>query len=254
MRLENTFSDIFKDISSFVSLRDFTELQQLQSSDNTTIVKYAFFSWRKTASELYKRIKFLFPDYQILINKSVVKLLKIENEFENIKDDQDDVKEKRIIINPIDGIDLFCRAIPLFSSSLVVQEIDQNNNYKTVFAYLLNPVTNEEYGSDNINGNTLNKRKITLQNRTNLKSNLCIYDNSNLIVNKDVKTIKFQNFNLALCYMASGKIDGFLTNNINENDNLAGLFIISKSPYSIKVDKQNGILKIFNSLQTEQLF
>ena len=141
-------------------------------------------------------------------------------------------------IDPIDGTTNFAHGYPCFCISIGFAK-----NGKLEFGLVMNPVTNELYSAKKGKGAKLNGKPINVSRIKTLKESLLITGFS-----QDSKKSKQRNFNrfkkltilsqgvrrdgsaaMDLCYVASGKLDGFWEQKLNVWDVAAGVLILKEA-------------------------
>ena len=141
-------------------------------------------------------------------------------------------------IDPIDGTTNFAHSYPCFCISI---GFTKNNIIE--FGLVKNPLTRELYSAKRNNGARLNGRSISVYNINKLRGSLLVtgfpYDK------KTSSTDNFHNFRnltlvsqgvrrdgsaaLDLCYVASGKVDGFWELKLSPWDIAAGILILKEA-------------------------
>jgi len=168
------------------------------------------------------QIKRYYPDHSILGEES----------------GQTDGNEYRWIIDPIDGTTSFVHNQPFYSTSIAL-ELNGEIQLAAVFA----PVLDELFFATRSGGASLNDKQISISNRDKLGDCVlstgfaCIrsgLEENNLpIFNAVLPQIRgirrFGSAAIDLCYVASGKLDGFWELNLNLYDVAAGWLILEEA-------------------------
>ena len=168
-------------------------------------------------------IKHRFPDHHVLA----------EEAGEIIQD-----SNYKWIIDPIDGTINFAHGIPL-CCVVVALEKDGEIIMSAVYA----PILNEMYFAEKGIGATMNDKKISVSNETSvLKSCLVTgfpytYINSangplevfGRLVRKGIPVRRLGSAAIDLCWVASGKFDGFYEHKLEAWDSAAGYLIVEEA-------------------------
>ena len=152
-------------------------------------------------------------------------------------------------IDPIDGTTNFAHRYPCFCISIAFAK-----NSELEFGLIKNPLTGELYSARKNKGAKLNKEKITVSKIKHLKESLLVTG-----FPYDKRTSKMNNLNnfskltlitqgvrrdgsaaLDLCYVASGKVDGFWELKLSPWDVAAGVLILKEAGGKITNFKGNS--------------
>ena len=208
--------------ASKVLIRDFGEIEKLQVSEKGP-------GDFVTASD--KRVE------KILINeleKTEYSLLTEESGFIKGKD-----KNKRWIIDPIDGTFNFLNGLPHFAISFAYEE-----NGEVISGIIFDPIKNEMFFAEKGNGAFLNNSRIRVSNKSDFQ-NSCLVTGGPKAASKKKESIldeykkismktnahirKSGSAALDLAYVATGRYDGYWQREINYWDVAAGLIIVKES-------------------------
>ncbi len=196
--------------ASKVIIRDFGEIENLQVAKKGP---------RDFVTKTDKRVE------EILINE----LTKSKKNYSFLTEESGKIinsdKDKRWIIDPIDGTTNFLHGIPHFAISIAL-EID--NEIKC--ALIHDPIKNEIFFAEKNNGAFYNNHRIRVSNKGNIED--CLFSS-----NQDGLKIIYPRLNmratgcsaLDLAYVGSGRLDGFFHNKINLWDIAAGTLIITEA-------------------------
>lgn len=168
-------------------------------------------------------IKTRFPEHQVLA----------EETGEIIQD-----SNYKWIIDPIDGTINFAHGIPLCCVVIAIEK-DGEIIMSAVYA----PLLNEMYFSEKGMGATMNDKKISVSNETSvLKSCLVTgfpytyINNANgplevfgRLVRKGIPVRRLGSAAIDLCWVASGKFDGFYEHKLEAWDSAAGYLIVEEA-------------------------
>jgi len=196
--------------ASKVIIRDFGEIENLQVAKKGP---------RDFVTKTDKRVE------EILIGE----LTKSKKNYSFLTEESGKIvnsdKDKRWIIDPIDGTTNFLHGIPHFAISIAL-EID--NEIKC--ALINDPIKNEIFFAEKNNGAFYNNHRIRVSNKRDIED--CLFSS-----NQDGLKIIYPSLNmrstgcsaLDLAYVGSGRLDGFFHNKINLWDIAAGTLIITEA-------------------------
>ena len=196
--------------ASKVMIRDFGEIESLQVAKKGP---------RDFVTKTDKRVE------EILIDE----LTKSKKNYSFLTEESGKIinndKDKRWIIDPIDGTTNFLHGIPHFAISIAL-EID--NEIKC--ALINDPIKNEIFFAEKNNGAFYNNHRIRVSNKRDIED--CLFSS-----NQDGLKIIYPSLNmrstgcsaLDLAYVGSGRLDGFFHNKINLWDIAAGTLIITEA-------------------------
>jgi len=208
--------------ASRVLIRDFGEIEKLQVSEKGP-------GDFVTASD--KRVE------KIIIGeleKSEYSILSEEAGFIEGKN-----KDKRWIIDPIDGTFNFLNGLPHFSISIAYEEKSEITS-----GIVFDPIKNEMFFAEKGKGAYLNNSRIRVSNKSDFK-NACLVTGGPKFTSKKREFIfqeyqkvstevrghirKFGSAALDLAYVAAGRFDGCWQREINYWDIAAGIILIRES-------------------------
>ena len=205
-------------------IRDFGELEKLQVSSKGP-GDFVSAADKKSEKIIIEELLKAHPDYGILSEES----------GEINKNN----KEKRWIIDPIDGTSNFLNGIPQFAISVAYEE-----KGKVICGMIFDPIKNEMFFAERGSGAFLNNSRIRVSNKKSLKESMLVtggprssskkresifeeYNNISNMVNIPIR--KFGSAALDLANVACGRFDGFWQWELNYWDIAAGLIIIEES-------------------------
>ncbi len=190
-----------------------------------------------------------FPAHGIVSEESVEKVTESEYKW---------------IIDPIDGTVNFANGIPICCVSIGLE-----HNGKMLMGAVYNPIMNEFYFAEKGKGATLNDKKISVGNKTEvLKSCLVTgfpytyLDQANgpiqvfeRLIRRGVPVRRLGSAATDLCWVAAGRFDGFYEHQLNAWDSAAGFLIVEEaggkvtdlkgstySPYQPGIIATNGLI------------
>ena len=132
-------------------------------------------------------------------------------------------KDKRWIIDPIDGTTNFLHGIPHFAISIALK-----SNNEIISGLIFDPIKNEMFYAEKDNGAFYNNQRIRVSKKTQI--NECLFATSGIINNElDLQFRKSGSAALDMAYVASGRYDGYFQKNLNIWD-IACLLYTSPSP------------------------
>ena len=207
-------------------LRDFGEIEQLQSSINGSS-GFANASKVKIEKTLIDNLLEARPKYGILTPSSEIKGSDISHRF---------------IVNVIDGFENYAHGFPFFSISVALQE-----QKKLVAGVIFNPVLDKMFYAENGGGAFLSETRMTRRIRVSPKKD---YNKSLIIYSgRDVEDLKLktalplQTLNtdgLNLGYLAAGMIDAYIGKNKNVFDLSAGILIAKEAGAIVRAYDKDG--------------
>ena len=176
----------------------------------------------KSEKIIIKTIKNKFPGHNIISEESGIENKKSEYSW---------------IIDPVDGTSNFSQGIPFFCASIALAK-----NNKVILGVVYDPLRNEMFLAERGKGAFLNNKKIKVSDKNNIDDaviNSGISSSSNVSVKSLHKTAELFSYvrgirilgsaALNLCYIASGRLDAFFSQNIQSWDAAAGFLIIEQA-------------------------
>ena len=215
-------------ISRFM-LRDFGEIEQLQSSINGA-ENFASASKIKIEKILIENLLEARPKYGVLSQTQEIKGLDISHRF---------------IINVTDGFDNYVRGLPFFTVSVAIQE--QKN---LIAAVIYNPVLDKMYYAEKGAGTFVSESRMTRRVRVSQKRELMnsvVAESGKLSHFLTARVLDFGTTGLSLGYVASGMVDAFVGYEKNVFDLAAGFLIVKEA---------GGVIRAFDKdkKETDEIF
>lgn len=149
-----------------------------------------------------------------------------------------DDKTHRWIIDPLDGTTNFLHGIPIFNISIGLEREGQ-----IVAGVVYNPAMDEMYTAEKGKGAFMNDRRLRVAGRKSMMD--CVISTGTPTMNTtvheaflgEVRTVmnqvasfrRFGSAALDLCYVASGRSDGFWERNLHAWDMAAGILMIREA-------------------------
>lgn len=192
-------------------------------------------------------IKKNFPDHQVLA----------EETGEHIRD-----SNYKWIIDPIDGTVNFAHGIPLCCVAIAIEKDDE-----IIMGAVYAPVLNELYFAEKGGGAFLNEKKISVSNETSVLQSCLVtgfpYTYINMVngplevfsrlIRRGIPVRRLGSAAIDLCWVASGRFDGFYEHKLEPWDSAAGYLIVEEaggkvtdhegkkfSPYQHRIIATNG--------------
>ncbi len=147
-------------------------------------------------------------------------------------------KTHRWIVDPLDGTTNFLHGIPIFNISIGLEREGQ-----IVAGVVYNPAMDELYTAEKGKGAFVNDRRLRVSGRKNLID--CVFSTGTPTMNAEVhdkflgevrtvmnKVASFRRLGSAaldLCWVASGRFDGFWERNLHAWDMAAGLLMVREA-------------------------
>jgi myo-inositol-1(or 4)-monophosphatase len=208
--------------ASKILIRDFGEIEKLQVSEKSP------------------------GDFVTASDKRVEKVLICElekSEYSFLTEEtgliEGKYKDKRWVIDPIDGTFNFLNGLPHFAISLAYEE-----NGEIVSGIIYDPIKNEMFGAHKGSGAYLNNTRMRVSNKSEF-SNSCLVTGGPKSTSKIKETIldeykkvslktnshirKSGSAALDLAYVAAGRYDGYWQREINYWDIAAGIILVKES-------------------------
>ena len=208
--------------ASRVLIRDFGEIEKLQVSEKGP-------GDFVTASD--KRVE------KIIISELEKSEYSILSEEAGIIEGK--IKDKRWIIDPIDGTFNFLNGLPHFSISIAYEE-----NGEIISGIIYDPIKNEMFGAHKGSGAYLNNTRMRVSNKSEFRNSCLVtggpkstskikeaildeYKKVSLKTNSHIR--KSGSAALDLAYVAAGRYDGYWQREINYWDIAAGIILVKES-------------------------
>jgi myo-inositol-1(or 4)-monophosphatase len=178
---------------------------------------------KESEEAIFKVIRETFPDHYLLSEEAGD--LKMDS---NIK----------WIIDPIDGTVNFANGIPICCVSIAVEK-----DGKMILGAVYNPFINEFFFSERGAGATLNDKKIKVSDKSELLRSCLVtgfpysyLDTPNgplqvfeKLIRNNIPVRRLGSAAIDLCWVASGRFDGFYEHNLNAWDSAAGFLILEEA-------------------------
>ncbi len=216
-------------------IRDFGEIEKLQVSEKGP-GDFVTASDKRVEKIIIDELKK--TEYSFLTEETG----KIEGKFKN----------KRWIIDPIDGTFNFLNGLPHFAISLAFEE-----NSEIISGIIFDPIKNEIFFAEKGNGAYLNNTRIRVSNKSDIK-NSCLVTGGPKFTSKnrefildEYKKISMQvrghirksgSAALDLAYVAAGRYDGFWQRELNYWDIAAGIILVKESGGYIEIMGEKNLL------------
>jgi myo-inositol-1(or 4)-monophosphatase len=208
---------------------------------------------KASEAKIIELIKDNFPDDQILAEESGAKT-------GNTK--------RRWLIDPLDGTTNYTHSYPFFSVSIGIEE-----NGQMVFAVVFNPFSNELFWAELGKGAFLNDKPIHVSSTNSIEKSLLATgfppDTKNILGNNMIQFSTLTDLchgvrrdgsaALDLCFVASGRLDGYWEIKLAPWDIAAGSLIIEEAGGKITnleggpLDMNKGHILASNTLIHEQI-
>tara|TARA_Y100001958_G_scaffold155997_1_gene147725 strand:- start:482 stop:1261 length:780 start_codon:yes stop_codon:yes gene_type:complete len=208
--------------ASKILIRDFGEIEKLQVSEKSP-GDFVTASDKRVEKVLISELEK--SEYSFLTEETGL----IEGKY----------KDKRWVIDPIDGTFNFLNGLPHFAISLAYEE-----NGMIVSGIIYDPIKNEMFGAHKGSGAYLNNTRMRVSNKSEFR-NSCLVTGGPKSTSKIKETIldeykkvsmktnshirKSGSAALDLAYVASGRYDGYWQREINYWDIAAGIILVKES-------------------------
>ena len=219
--------------ASKILIRDFGEIEKLQVSEKSP-GDFVTASDKRVEKVLMKELEK--SEYSFLTEESGL----IDGKY----------KDKRWIIDPIDGTFNFLNGLPHFSISIAYEE-----NGEIISGIIYDPIKNEMFGAHKGSGAYLNNTRMRVSNKSEFKNSCLVtggpkstskikerildeYKKVSMITNSHIR--KSGSAALDIAYVAAGRYDGYWQREINYWDIAAGIILVKESGGFINPIKENG--------------
>lgn len=192
-------------------LRDFGEIEQLQSSVNGA-GNFASASQTKIEKILVDTLLEARPRYGVLSANEEIKGLDISHRF---------------IISVSDGVENFSRGLPFFTISIAIQE-QKNLIASVIYSPVLDKMFYAEVGSGTFVSESRMTRRIRVSSNREL-FNAVIGEVGDFKRFSTAKILDFGSVGLSLGYVAGGMLDAFVGFKKNVFDLAAGLLLVKEA-------------------------
>ena len=236
--------------ASKVLIRDFGEVEKLQVSEKGP-------GDFVTASD--KRVE------KIIINELEKSGYSILSEETGLIEGK--TKDKKWVIDPIDGTFNFLNGLPHFAISIAYEEKSE-----IVSGMIFDPIKNEMFFAEKGNGAYLNNSRIRVSNKSDFKNSCLVtggpkvnskkrefifeeYQKISVEVNSHVR--KSGSAALDMAYVASGRYDGFFQKDLKIWDIAAGIILVKEAGgivNDINLDNTENIELIVSSINIRSKF
>ena len=193
--------------ASKILIRDFGELEKLQVSKKGP-KDFVTNSDIKVEKIIIEELKKARPNYSIISE---------ENGVEKNKDES-----HSWIIDPIDGTINFLHGIPHFAISIALK-----SNNEITCGLVFDPIKDEMFYAEKNNGAFFNNQRIRVSKKNNLDD--CLFAIGKLETEPDFTFRRSGCAALDIAYVASGRLDGYVQNNLNLWDIAAGIILIKEA-------------------------
>ena len=208
--------------ASKIIIRDFGEIEKLQVSEKSP-GDFVTASDKRVEKVLIGELEK--SEYSFLTEETGL----IEGKY----------KDKRWVIDPIDGTFNFLNGLPHFAISLAYEE-----NGEIVSGIIYDPIKNEMFGAHKGSGAYLNNTRMRVSNKSEFKNSCLVtggpkstskikeaildeYKKVSLKTNSHIR--KSGSAALDLAYVAAGRYDGYWQREINYWDIAAGIILVKES-------------------------
>jgi len=163
--------------------------------------------------------------------------------------------EYKWIIDPIDGTVNFANGIPLCCVSIGLEK-----DGKMIMGAVYNPLMNELFFAEKAMGATLNNKKITVSNKTEVAKSCLVtgfpyiyLDEPNgpleifeKFIRKGIAVRRLGSAAIDLCWVAAGRFDGFYEHSLKAWDSAAGSLIVKEAGGKI-TDFKGDVYSIYQT-------
>lgn len=172
---------------------------------------------------IFEVIKSEYPDHYILSEEAGE--IKMDSEY-------------KWIIDPIDGTVNFANGIPICCVSIGIEQ-----NGKMILGAVYNPFIHEFYFAEKGSGATMNDKKISVSNKTEVIKSCLVtgfpytyLDSPNgplqvfeRFIRKGIPVRRLGSAAIDLCWVAAGRFDGFYEHKLSAWDSAAGFLMVEEA-------------------------
>ena len=209
--------------ASKIIIRDFGEVENLQVAKKGP---------RDFVTKTDKRVEEILIDELTRSKKNYSFLTEESGKIEN------NDKNKRWIIDPIDGTTNFLHGIPHFAISIALKSKNE-----IISGLIFDPIKNEMFYAEKNAGSFFNNRRVRVSKKVDLEDCLFATNHEGAIHSKlNLRCTGCAALDLA--YVASGRLDGYFHNKINIWDIAAGVLIVNEAGGKVNDINKYGINNI----------
>ena len=208
--------------ASKILIRDFGELEKLQVSKKGPR-DFVTNSDIKAEKIIIGELKKARPNYSIISEESGVEKNKDTANF--------------WIIDPIDGTINFLHGIPHFAISIALKTNDE-----IICGLIFDPIKDEMFYAEKDNGAFFNNQRIRVSKKNNLDE--CLFAVGKLRNEPSFTYRRSGCAALDIAYVASGRLDGYVQNDLNIWDIAAGIVLVKEAGVIINNIDLNNIKNI----------
>lgn len=221
-------------------VRDFNELEKLQSAVNNVNLKYTIASYTKMSSKLSKICAKLQSEYDVKIledicirNKhEIIQIYKSNKpKLRDITNQPAKIREYRFYCIPIDGIISMSRAIPNIAVTIAIQKYNHELScYETIGISIYFPIEDKLITHSANSSLKVNDLKTKESNVTKLSNSIVYFINTNhakefLIISTKIRnhallSIDSDNISSAFVNVASGKSEAMIVFGFGEKETI----------------------------------
>ena len=229
--------------ASKVLRRDFNELEMLQNSKSGTD-NFVNSSLRTIKELIHADLVKARPELGFYyVEESLSKPIIPDN-------------DNCFIVTPISGIKNYSKGLSYFATSIAL--LNKNNVLASV---IYDPIKDEMFYSEKGKGAFINNSRIRVSSNKNIANSVFVFERAGLIQGIIDKTILADNNNirvlgsncLDLVNTASGRIDGYFSDKLDEVKLSAGLLILREAG-GIKIDLNNSNSSLITNNLLAEIF
>ena len=212
--------------------RDFSELEKIQNSKQN-VEKFVF----KSIENIKESI-----NIDLIKARPEAKLFFVEDALE-IKQ-----KEFFFLVDPVSGVKNYSHGISYFASSIAMI-IDG----KVIASIIYDPIRDEMFFAEKGKGAYLNNSRIRVSSNNQRSRAIFVLESIDLINFFNIQDEIVENFrvfgssSLDLANTANGKIDCYISKNLNFQKTTAGLFLVKEAGGILHQDKNNRYSMVTNN-------
>ena len=212
--------------------RDFSELEKIQNSKQN-VEKFVF----KSIENIKESI-----NIDLVKARPEAKLFFVEDEAEVQQ------RDFFFLVDPVSGVKNYSHGISYFASSIALI-IDG----KVIASIIYDPIRDEMFFAEKGKGAYLNNSRIRVSSNNQRSRAIFVLENIDLINFFNIQDEIVENFrvfgssSLDLANTANGKIDCYVSKNLNFQKSTAGLFLVKEAGGVLHQDKANRYSIVTNN-------
>ena len=212
--------------------RDFSELEKIQNSKQN-VDKFVLKSIDNVKESINMDLIKARPEAELFFVEDGVKIQQ---------------KDFFFLVDPVSGVKNYSHGISYFASSIAMI-IDS----KVIASIIYDPIRDEMFFAEKGKGAYLNNSRIRVSSNNKRSRAIFVLESIDLINFFNIQDEVVENFrvlgssSLDLANTANGKIDCYVSKNLNLQNSIAGLFLVKEAGGVLHQDKNNRYSMVTNN-------